>query len=399
MRFQKTTHLPALFTLLLLLGSCSTFTSSPRGTVRPATIRGVWVDSWGQGFYTKTQCDELLTWCRDAGINTILVEVRKVGDAYYTSNLEPRGKNEETGKTIESSFDPLEYLCEKVHDEEGLRLEAWIVANRIWKGSGTPPPSWPVHTVAAHPEMVLMDRTGGKTLGEGESTSVFVDPSDPAVAGHLARVAADIVRRYPVDAIHLDYIRYPGKNWGYGPRSLARFAAATGNTQEPAPDDEAFTIWRAAQVTAMLRRVKAAIRAERLGVDLTVATIAWGDPSSESYKKTALYTRTMQDWPAWCDEKLIDIAYVMHYRDEAKPDQAAKYREWFRTFMSHRGRGKARIVIGQGAYKNSVSDTVRQIEDALDAGFDGFCLFSYRSPNSGAADREKAAQAFREFSR
>lgn len=388
-----------VLTLLILATGCSTFTSTTRGTVRPDNIRGVWVDSWGQGFYTKQQCDELLEWCEDAGINTILVEVRKVGDAYYTSNLEPRGRDEETGKPIESTFDPLEYLCKAVRKQDGLRLEAWIVANRIWKGSAAPTPGWPEHPVSAHPECILIDNKGGTTLGEGEAKSVFVDPSDPAVAAHLARVAADIVRRYPVDAIHLDYIRYPGMNWGYGPRSLARFTAATGNRQVPAPDDSEFTRWRAAQVTAMLRRVKAAIRSERLGVDLTVATIAWGDPSNESYKKTALYTRTMQDWPAWCDEKLVDIAYVMHYRDESKVDQAAKYREWFRTFMSHRGRGKARIVIGQGAYKNSISDTVRQIEDALDAGFDGFCLFSYRSPNSGTAARAEAARAFREFAR
>ena len=357
------------------------------------------MDSWGRGFYTEQQCDELLEWCEEAGINTILVEVRKVGDAYYTSDLEPRGRNEETGKEIDRDFDPLGYLCDKVRETNEIRLEAWIVANRIWKGAGPPPDGWPKHPLKAHPGSVLLNNDGGSALGKGAEASTFVDPSDPAVQSHLAQVAADIVRRYSVDAIHLDYIRYPGKAWGYGERSLSRYRAATGQRSVPAEDDPDFTEWRAAQVTTMLRRVRRAIRAERLGVDLTIAAIAWGDPSSKGYRQTAGYTRTMQDWPAWCDEKLVDIAYVMHYRDEASTEHARKYREWFKTFMGHRGRGKARIVIGQGAYKNSLSDTARQIEDALDAGFDGFCLFSYRSPNKGAALPEEAARSFRSVSR
>ena len=387
--------------LLFFLGLISGCTSGPgrwingqRTIVKHREIRAVWVDSWGPGLYTQEQCDELIAWCETYDFNTIIAEVRKVGDAYHQSYLEPAGLDEGSKKAVYPGFDPLGYLADELADRRDIRLEAWLVANRVWKGADDPPRSDPAHVVNEHPEWLLRNREGG-TRGEGDS--VFLDSSDPAARAWNARVVRELLQRYDVDAIHLDYIRYPGNEWGYGERSLARFAAATGRSDVPEPLDAEFTSWRAAQVTEQVREIRDAIDDVRPSVELTAATIAWGAPDdSKGFYGSGGYVRAQQDWPNWCERRLVDAIYVMHYKREHVAEQAADYRKWFPHFLSFRGPGSAKIVIGQGSYMNAIDDSVTQVQDAIGAGFDGYAIFSYRTPNKGAVDREAFGQAIRD---
>ena len=388
-----------------LLGACTSTADnagneheSRRPTRNPATIRAVWVDSWGEGFYDRTECDALLAWCRQARVNTIIVEVRKVGDAYYVSDLEPAGIDEATKRVVVTeTFDPLAYLAERITSDPSLRLEAWIVANRIWKGEGEPPISTratdattPRHVIHAHPEWLLRDDEG-RTRTQGDDRSVFLDPSDPSVREWNARVAADLAARYDVDAIHLDYIRYPGNEWGYGAASLSRFRAATGRVDTPERTDPEFIRWRADQVTEEVRVIRDAIHRVNSDCDLTAALLTWGE-IGDGYETTGGYVRGLQDWPRWCREGLVDVAYFMHYKREYQEKWKTDYRAWFPEFHSVRRGARPRLVIGQGSYLNAVADTGRQLEDALAAGFDGFAVFSYRSPARESSDRATLAE-------
>lgn len=378
---------------------CATFvgcacaqTGGRPGKAEP--IRAVWVDCWGPGLYTREQCDEMLAWVERYGFNTVLAEVRKVGDAFYRSSLEPPGLREDTKTAMDMTFDPLAYLVQEAKQRRGLRLEAWIVANRVWNAKDSPPDATPAHIVRAHPEWLLVHRSG-RTRDNSERPAVYIDPSDPDAVRHTVAVAAEIASNYAVDAVHLDYVRYPGKEWGYGARSLARYRTATGRRDTPAPDDAMFVRWRAQLVTAQVRAIRDAIRAARPGIELTAATVTWGTASERGYHATRGYLDAMQDWPAWCDQGLIDVNYLMHYKREHDRDQRHDYRAWFPLIAPHRGPGKARIVIGQAAYLNSPAGTAKQMADALAAGFDGVCAFSYRTTNHGTVDREAFGRAVR----
>lgn len=357
-------------------------------------IRAVWVDCWGPGVNTPEEVDAMLDWCRRAGINTILFEVRKTADAYYNSSLEPRGTFAGTRTPLPEGFDPLGYVILRCASMPGMRVEAWIVANRIWADKADPPETNPPHIMLAHPEWLLMDRDGN-IRGEGEKPPVYIDPSDPEARAHLAAVAADIAKRYPVAAIHLDYIRYPGNEWGYGPRSLARFHRDTGRSDIPEPTDPQFTDWRAAQVTQEVKEIRRAIDQARPGIDLTAATVSWGGAPGEDYKKSDLYARAMQDWPLWCKTGLLDINYVMHYKRSFVPEQDRDFRAWFPFFRAHRDGIKSRIVVGQGAYLHDIPDSIAQLNEALAAGLDGICIFSYRVTNKDTVDRDAFADALR----
>lgn len=352
----------------------------------PNSIRALWVDTWGPGMCSQTECDEMLAYVHKYGFNTILAEIRKIGDAYYPSQIEPRAVN------VARGFDPLQYILTKTRATPDMRVEAWMVANRVWTGEEAPPMTNPPHVLTRHPEWILKDIDGATREREGKP-SAFLDLSYPKARTYNAQLCADVAKRYPVDAIHLDYIRYPANTWGYGEHALAEFAKAhPGGAQIPSPSDEAFTKWRADQVTATVREIKQAITQARPGIQLSICGLTWGATSEGDYYKTGGYIRAMQDWPRWLEEKSVDFAYFMHYKREMDQIQARDYRQWLSVLLNYRGHG--RIVAGQGAYMNSIKDSVKQLETALHQGLDGVAVFSYRTPNSEKIDGKLDPQGF-----
>lgn len=358
-------------------------------------IRALWVDTWGEGIYTEAQIDVLVDYAVASGFNTLLVEVRKSADAYYESAYEPRGKDETTGRAI-TDFDPLKAVIARARRVKNLRVEAWVVANRVWKGPDLPGPMTPAHIANVWPQWVLSKEDGSKFEGaEGGERSVFVDPSDPVVRDYLVKIVADIVKNYDVDGIHLDYIRYPGNAWGYNPGSLARFADATHREDRPTPTDPEFTQWRAAQVTEEVRAVRERVRNLKPRVQLTAAVVDWGRYPAGGVRESRAYLDAMQDWGHWLDEGLLDVAYVMHYRREKDIEQSADFRMWFKEFQARRVPGVTRVVVGVGAYLNEIPGTMKQIKDALGAQLDGVAVFSYRTPNAGEPAHSAFSEALR----
>lgn len=55
-----------------------------------AEYRALWVDVFHPGLRSKAEADVMLKTARDAGYNTIIIEVRKACDAFYNSTMEPK---------------------------------------------------------------------------------------------------------------------------------------------------------------------------------------------------------------------------------------------------------------------------------------------------------------------
>ena len=99
-----------------------------------AEWRGWWVDAFHAGIKSPTEVAQLVSHARAAHINALFVQVRKRGDAYYNSALEPKAP-----EIASPSFDPLAELVRLAHDTSGgqprLDVHAWIVAYNIWNSA------------------------------------------------------------------------------------------------------------------------------------------------------------------------------------------------------------------------------------------------------------------------
>ena len=80
--------------------------------------RAVWVPR--QAYRSPQQIADLMQRIRDAGLNTVLFQVRRNGTAFYRSSIEPLAEEYTRG---DPGFDPLTVACREAH-RRGLAIHA-----------------------------------------------------------------------------------------------------------------------------------------------------------------------------------------------------------------------------------------------------------------------------------
>ena len=177
-------------------------------------MRGVWVSSVANIDYPsqqglsadqlKSEADTILNNIAAMGLNTVFLQVRPSADALYQSALFPwsRYVSGTAGQAPDGDFDVLAYWVEGAHSR-GLQLHAWLNPYRITRDGKEELDSLPETSPAKqHPEWVV----------EYEGNYYF-NPGLPAVQQLVVDGAAEIVRNYDVDGIHLDDYFYPGTDF------------------------------------------------------------------------------------------------------------------------------------------------------------------------------------------
>ena len=335
-------------------------------TARPR-YQAVWVDAFNGGFKTPEQTKTLIEWSRRNHVNALFVEVRKAGDAYYRSRIEPVADD-----VSPPGYDPLADLLQQAHDTRGgqarIEIHAWLIPYRV--GVGTPLP--PNHVARRHPEWLSRTRDGRRREDNGH---IHFDPGVPQVIDHMAHVVADLVSLYNVDGIHLDRIRYPDRQWGYNPIALERFRDTARRRRTPPPTDAEWGAFRREQIDAMLQRVYVIAKSRRPWLKVSAATIAF-DECADDFRRSRAYADVFQDWRSWVRDGWLDLSCLMVYKREAVAEQAAQYRRWLGFLDANRG--VAQALVGQGSFLNPPMASMRQVGLALQhPGLSGVCLFSY----------------------
>jgi len=352
-------------------------------------FRAFWVDGFNEGFHTPEQVDTLLRRVRQANMNAVIVQMRKRGDAHYFSPLEPFAANQQAG------FDALAYLIEKAHNgTPPIEVHVWLNCHPVWPGSSWPPD--PKHVLNRFPEIQTENLQGGRITPVGYG----MDWGHPLSNEWFVRVVLDIVRRYPVDGIHLDYIRYTGEEWGYNPVSVARFNRYHNRSGRPEPRDPLWKQWRRDQVSALVRKIYTQVMAIRPEVKVSAALITWGDAPKDTadWVNRSAYNNVFQDWRAWLEEGILDMAIPMVYYNHANPRHAEFYQNWIRFLKDHQyGRHG---VVGVGSYLNLFENTRRQIDLAMEPSergnrVVGVSIFSYAA-TSGDGTEEGARILYEE---
>jgi len=390
----------ALALVLVLAISTLTLSTSPAAAApaAPPQLRALWVDAFGEGLYDGDQIDTLVAQARAMNLNAIVAQVVRRGDCFCERSLAPRTEE----RIAPRPFDPLDRLIEKAH-AQGIQVHAWIIATAAWRGNV--PPADPRHVFNAHgPSATGVDnwmtrRSDGLDQVAGEGMREWVlDPGHPDAQDWIVRMATSIVANYDVDGINLDRIRYPDGNiaanvpsWGYNPTAVARFQAATGRTDRPAPQDAQWTQWRRDQVTAIVRRVYLESYALKPRVRVSADVISYGaGPASQGgWTKTRTYAEVLQDWRGWLSEGILDLAIPMDYkRDTATGgDQRRMYAEW--SDFAKDNQFRRHTAIGSALYLNDVDASVRQILQALAPSAAGnvaagWIGYSYRTPDAAS---------------
>lgn len=357
--------------------------TSPVAASPPRHFVGLWITRWD----TRTEGDVVraIRDAADLGVTDVFWQVRGSFDAFYANATEPWGEwiLGEGGRR-DPGYDPLGVALREAH-ARGLRLHAWINVLPLWRGED--PPSDSSHALLRHEEWRMRDAGGYvESLGSGY---VIANPVLEEVHDHIVGVCRDIVSRYPVDGLHLDYIRFaPGLNdkpmrFPLDVATVSQFERSMGPQDLQTPSGQrAFRGWIRDRITTLVRRIGGEARAARPAIEISAAVWRHPEIGRESY---------LQDGARWLRDGLIDRAIPMIYT-ELESQAAQDWAAW----RSAVGPAAARkLTIGLGVYKHQPGETAEQFASAL--GSQGLCLFGYSSLHESTEPFQDHSQEAREL--
>jgi len=271
------------------------------------------------------------------GATRIYVQVVGRADAYYDSEILPRA---EALTDMPENFDPLKEVI-KLAKPNGIKVSAWMNVFYVWP-FGSRPKS-PKHVINAHPEWVTYDINGRSMLEytsvpEVNTPGIFLDPALKEVKEFVSSVAEEIARKYEVDEIHLDYIRYPYKTFGYHPQAQKMYrewlkkALAEKKLTSMA---DGFEIFRRLQVSETVKLIHEKVK--KYGKNLSAAVFAYYEPDALAQR--------LQEWIEWIKGGYLDYACMMAY--ESDKNVVASHV----TYAVNKIGSPERIRVGLGAYK------------------------------------------------
>ncbi len=175
--------------------------SQPKNEVRAVwltTIGGIdWPSSYahnGMGISEqKRQLTEMLDRLQAVNVNTILLQTRVRGTTIYPSDIEPWDGCLSGRPGQSPGYDALQFAIDECH-RRGMELHAWVVTIPVGK--------W--NTYGCQQLRRKYGRIIQRIKDEG-----YMNPESGFTASYLADICGEITRKYDIDGIHLDYIRYP----------------------------------------------------------------------------------------------------------------------------------------------------------------------------------------------
>jgi uncharacterized lipoprotein YddW (UPF0748 family) len=357
----------------------------------PEEVRALWVVRT-----TLTHPDSIRAMvdrAHRAGFNTLIVQVRGRGDAFYFSRWEARP---EAVLAQGLAFDPLGLVIREAR-ARGLGVHAWV--NAFLVGGNATLPTDPLHLIRARPDLLAVPRELARDLFWTDPTSpqyteallrhaqantnsiegIYAAPSHPEVKEHLYAIWMDLAESYDLDGLHFDYVRYPNAEFDYSRTALERFRAWVfprlspdwrAELEERYRSDplayaeelpEAWAEFRRAQITELVERIYFGVQKRRPGLVLSAAVFP--DAAEASGFR-------FQDWGGWMASGILDAVVPMAYT----PDNAL-FEEQIRHAVD--AAGGQRVWAGIGVYRNTFEETLDKIRIAGGLGARGISLFSY----------------------
>lgn len=364
-------------------------------------VRGLWV--LRSTLTSPARITELIRTAVDGGYNTLMVQVRGRGDAYYQSALEPRAA-ELAGQP--ATFDPLALTLDRAH-AAGLRVHAWFNVNLV--ASAVAPPKARTHIAVREPGWLMVPAPLARTLARlepstpayvaqlarwtrGESDQVegmFLSPIPEASQQYTLSIVRDLLERYKLDGLHLDYIRYPTADFDYSKGALQAFRAHHGGKASPAEQarldalakrdplawaaafPQAWEDFRRDRLNRLVERIRDLTRETRPDAVLSAAVVPVADDARR---------RKLQDWSLWAQTGLIDVICPMAY--------ATTTQDFARQMADVKAGAHGRPVwAGIGAWRLPVSRTIEHLRTARRHQTEGVLMYSYDSLMTAVSPR------------
>lgn len=366
---------------------------------RPDEFRGIWVAivenidlqaHHNVNSFKRDIC-RMLNNIKAAGFTAVIFQIRSNCDAIYPTRLAPwsRWLTGKEGAHLGKNFDPLMFIINETHRRR-MEFHAWfnpyrVIGNTTMTKNAYLATLAPGNIARQNPHWVLCKRNA-------KGNQLFLNPGIPQVVDHLAAVVADVVRRYPVDAVHFDDYFYPYEKLTnedadtyrrYNPRKLS------------------LDNWRRNNTNMLIYRVKQTINrinaSQKRRVRFGVSPFGiWANRASNTQgsltggKQT--YSDLYADTRLWVKNNFVDyIAPQIYWPFSHNVAAYAALTDWWCGCVQGT---RVKLYIGMAAYNGKQwnrNELINQMRyNRMRQNVSGAAFFSYRSffgkeSNPGAA--------------
>jgi len=336
---------------------------------REGELRGVWIHSPG---YFKDWDGEMKR-LAEAGFNAVFLNVCDGAFGHYKSEVLP----DTSGYYGKTKTDWVKVAVEACH-KHGLELHAWRVD---LKG---------IHAKDAEPFLkdgrLMLSSNGTPYNHKGRKGAHWLCPAHPKNVELEAAAMVELVTKYGVDGVHMDYIRFPQSHGAcFCENCKQHFLKKSGLVNVNWPDDvrkggrhsKRFFAMREDHITNVVRVISERVRAARPEAKVSAAVF-----------RAPGYALTVgQNWPDWVEKGYVDFLCPMDYITDLD-----KLRTCIQSQVKATG-GRIPLYPGlttggsvytgpKGAAVQSPESMVSRVVASREAGGDGFLIFQYTGSQS-----------------
>jgi len=337
--------------------------------VENSEIRAIWLD---RGTIIQAGSEQGLAKVFDrlaqAGINTVFFETVNAGYPIYPSKVAPEQN------PLTKGWDPLAAAVKLAH-ERGMELHAWVwtfaIGNQRHNTILNQPQNYLGPVLTAHPDWANYDNQGN--IIPLEQTKPFLDPANPEARRYLLKLFEEIVSRYKVDGLQLDYIRYPfqdpkrGLVYGYGSVARQQFQQMTGvdpiTISPNSPLWQKWTEFRTEQVNSFVAEVAQMVRQKRSNLIVSVAV--FGYPEAERIQML------QQNWEVWARRGDVDLILPMTYAQDTN-----RFQQLAQPWLTNESLGATLVLPGILLLNLPELSAIDQIQLVRDSPNGGYALFA-----------------------
>ncbi len=300
--------------------------------------------------------DEAIEQLSNHGFTAIMPNMLWAGTAYYNSKVLP------VAPAVADRGDQLQ-RCIDACKKHSIECHVWKVC-------------WNMGNRAVGDFASRMKKTGRtQVTSSGKSLDQWLCPSHPANRELEINAMVELVRRYDVDGVHFDYIRYPSQDACFCDNCRSQFERKSRVKFKNWPADllksdvlqAKWFDFRRRNITTVVAEVSRQVRKIRPKVRISAAV----------FGNWPVDRRTIaQDWKPWCDAGYLDFVCPMDYTAST-----SRFRDLVSAQIGWVGAGKCYPGIGLSNWRSrdDICLLIEQISAARSLGVSGFTVFDYKS--------------------
>ena len=177
------------------------------------------------------------------GMNTVYMQVRPFGDAYYESDYFPWSARITGTEGVDPGYDPLSIMIEEARDR-GLRIEAWLNPYRV-RANGS------ISSLSEDNPAKIFYNEGSNAV-KVYNGGIYYNPASEDARQLILDGVMEIVQGYDIDGIHFDDYFYPSPDNSFDAQEYSEYQQSGGQLSLAA--------WRRENVNILVRDIYSAIK-------------------------------------------------------------------------------------------------------------------------------------------